>query len=105
MECGLETSLYVPWENIQLLIGKIDHYYIDIKTLRKEIYKEYTGGELHFVVENLKRVLAYVTDNCITVRVPVIPDYTEMKDVQMTKEQLIKMGVKEIDIFEYQTWI
>ena len=58
----------------------------------------------HLVVENLKRVLACVTDNCITVRVPIIPNYTEMEEVQMAEEQLIKMGVREIDIFEYRTW-
>ena len=61
----IETSLYAPWEDVALLIEDIDYWFVDIKDINKDIYKQYTGQDNDIVIENLKKLVQH----CINKRI------------------------------------
>lgn len=99
----IETSLYAPWENIALLINDIDYWYVDIKDINKNIYKNYTGLDNEIVIENLKKLVEEIPEEMICVRVPLIPGFNTSKSQQEEVDYIrnhIAPNV-EIDVFEY----
>ena len=96
-----ETSLNVPFENVETLDTVLDGYIVDIKDLNPEIYKAYTGKDNALAISNLQRLLKHGDPNRIMVRVPHIPDFNMDDDVERSKERLEKMGVMSIDEFQY----
>lgn len=98
----VETSLNVPWKNIEPLIPYIDQWIIDIKDINPEIYKKYTGCDNVLVLENLDRMVHCVENDKILVRVPLIYQFNTKEDVARTKEYLEEKYEVEVDVFEYQ---
>ena len=98
-----ETSLSVPWENVEQAAGCIDHFYVDCKDTDPAIYRRYTGQDNSLMLENLKRLLALVGPERITVRVPVIPDFNTEENQQRSRATLEEMGIRNFDLFTYRT--
>ena len=96
-----ETSLNVPFENVQALDAVLDGYIIDIKDLNPEIYKAYTGKDSAIVLANLEWLLKCGDPNRILVRVPHIPEFNTDADVAHSLERLKSMGVVNFDEFQY----
>lgn len=96
-----ETSLQVPFANIQAIDPILDGYIIDIKDLNPEIYVAYTGKDNSLLMSNLNWILQQGNPDRIMVRVPHIPDFNTDDDVARSKEQLATMGIKNIDEFQY----
>jgi len=96
-----ETSLHVPFENVETLDAVLDGYIVDIKDMNPDIYKAYTGKDNALMISNLKWLLKTGDPNRIMVRVPHIPEFNTDEDVKRSKDQLISMGVKNIDEFQY----
>ena len=97
----VETSLNVPFENVQTIDPILDGYIVDIKDMNPEIYQGYTGKENTVVLANLEWLLKHGDPNRIKVRVPHIPEFNTDEDVAKSKEHLTAMGVKNIDEFNY----
>ena len=95
----LETSLHVPWENIEMLIPVVDHWIVDIKDLNPDIDKAYTGidGDIHGNILMLKSECR----SHITVKVPHIPGYNDHFDVELSIEFLQAAGFEDIKEFTY----
>ncbi len=49
----IETSLNVPWEQVDPLIDDLDEWIIDIKDVNPLLYEKYTGKDNAFVLTNL----------------------------------------------------
>ena len=98
-----ETSLSVPWENVEQAAGCIDHFYVDCKDTDPAIYRRYTGQDNSLMLENLKRLLVLVGPERITVRVPVIPDFNTEENQQRSRVKLETMGIRNFDLFTYRT--
>ena len=98
-----ETSLSVPWENVEQAAGCIDHFYVDCKDTDPAIYRRYTGQDNSLMLENLKRLLALVGPERITVRVPLIPDFNTEENQQRSQDTLEEMGICNFDLFTYRT--
>ena len=96
-----ETSLNVPFENVQTIDPILDGYIVDIKDMNPEIYQTYTGKDNSIVLTNLEWLLKNGAPNRIMVRVPHIPEFNTDEDVAKSKEHLTAMGVKNIDEFNY----
>jgi len=96
-----ETSLQVPFANIQAIDPILDGYIIDIKDLNPEIYVAYTGKDNSLLMNNLNWILQQGNPDRIMVRVPHIPDFNTDEDVARSKEQLVAMGIRNIDEFQY----
>lgn len=68
-----ETSLHVPWENIEKCLGLVDVFLADLKHTDPEKFTFFTGGNAGLVMENFRKL-----DNSgaeFVVRVPVVPDF------------------------------
>ena len=98
-----ETSLSVPWENVEQAAACIDHFYVDCKDTDPAIYRRYTGQDNALMLENLKRLLALVGPERITVRVPLIPDFNREENQQRSRATLEAMGIRNFDLFTYRT--
>ena len=96
-----ETSLNVPFENVQTIDPILDGYIIDIKDMNPEIYQAYTGKDNSVVLTNLEWLLKSGDSNRIMVRVPHIPEFNTDEDVAKSIKCLKAMGVKNIDEFNY----
>lgn len=99
----IETSIYAPWEDVALLIEDMDYWYVDIKDINKDIYKQYTGQDNDIVIENLKKLVKQVPVEKICVRVPLIPGFNTTGSQQEEIEYIcndIAPGVA-IDAFSY----
>lgn len=96
-----ETSLNVPFENVQALDSILDGYIVDIKDLNPDIYKAYTGKENTLTMSNLEWILQQGDTDRVMVRVPHIPDFNTDEDVRRSMECLKSLGVKTIDEFTY----
>lgn len=101
MTIYVETSLHVPWDNLEESVKAIDGYYVDIKTVDPELYKNYTSKELSLSFNNLKRLLSIIGPEKIIVRIPEIRGMVD-KTIQIEeKNQLKELGVTRFDLFKY----
>lgn len=102
MNICVETSLHVPWNNIDKITDAVDVFYVDIKSLNPKIYREYTGDELELSYLNLKKLLEVKQADSIIVRIPLISGFVDKKQQIETKNLLYKMGIRHFDLFEYR---
>ena len=98
----VETSLAVPFENIQKVANKIGHFVVDIKSMDETIYQAYTGGDLSLAKENLIFLIKLVGHDRITVRVPMIPNYADENSQDSTVKAIQELGISNIDRFTYR---
>lgn len=96
-----ETSLAVSWEKVQTAAKCIDHFYVDCKDTDPAIYRRYTGQDNALMLENLKKLLALVGPDRITVRIPLIPDFNTEENQLRSRAMLEEMGITQFDLFTY----
>lgn len=97
----VETSLNVPFENVQNIDPILDGYIVDIKDMNPEIYQAYTCKDNSIVLTNLEWLLKHGDPNRIIVRLPHIPEFNTDEDVAKSIERLTAMGVVDVDEFQY----
>lgn len=96
-----ETSLAVPWEQVERAARCIDFFLVDVKDTDPEIYRHYTGKDNGQVLENLRRLATLLPPERIKVRLPLIPDFNTEADRLRSKERLEAMGIRQFDLFTY----
>jgi pyruvate formate lyase activating enzyme len=100
---SIETSLHVPWEKVERCISLTGSFLADLKHTDPEKFKNYTGGEVTLVLNNLVK-LSDLHDNII-IRVPVVPEFNhtidEMKGIIDFTISLKK--IREIHFLPYHT--
>lgn len=83
IDVAIETSLYVPWQNIERCLGKTGTFLLDLKHTDPDKFKKFTGGSSDLVLANIKKLVA--RNENIIIRVPVIPGFNhtfkEMKEI------------------------
>lgn len=99
----LETSLYVPLENLQAVLPHVNALIMDIKDLHPDIYQRYTGQPTTPLLKNLQYLATHFPIERIMVRVPLIPDYNTDDDRAWSVEQLQAYGFERFDKFTYRT--
>ena len=97
----VEASLNVPRKNLELCMDVFSHFYVDIKSMNPNTYTRYTGGTLNTVLDNLQHLLANRGAETVTVRVPLIPDFNDMKEQERSAAALRRLGVINLDLFPY----
>lgn len=102
MTLYVETSLHVPWGNIEEIVDSVDRFYVDIKSMNPEVYHEYTGGDLNITKKNLSMLIQVKGADAVVVRVPEISGFVDQKKQQDSKNLLMKMGVRRFDLFKYK---
>lgn len=97
-----ETSLAVPWENVQVAAECIDMFYVDCKDTNPDIYRRYTGKENGLVLDNLKKLLKMVGPERMIVRLPLIPGYNSEEGRHISRKRLADIGVTQFNLFTYK---
>ena len=96
-----ESSLNVPFANLETLDPVLDGYIIDIKDMNPDVYKAYTGKDNAIVVQNLQWILERKGADKIKVRIPHIKDFNTDDNVKKSIETIREMGFADLDEFEY----
>ena len=99
----VETSLNVEQGALETVAPFIDHYYIDVKDMNPDIYRQYTSIDNNRVLENLRWLSEHVNPEKLTIRLPHIPNYNTQADIAKSQELLEAMGFNDFDRFEYIT--
>ena len=97
----IETSLNVPFVNIERLLPYIDEYVIDIKDMNPQVYEEYTGKDNQLVISNLKKMVEIGLASRMICRIPLIPGFNNINDQSESERELRNMGFTRIDKFNY----
>ena len=97
----VETSLNVPIERLKEVITVVDSYIIDIKTMNRQVYQDYTGLDNEYVLTNLQYLCDLKLQDKCKIRIPTIPNFTTNEEVDRSVEIIKIMGFKHLDIFEY----
>lgn len=96
----VDTCGYVQYEEFQKVNPSIDVYYYDIKHVKDQKMKQYTGVNAALILNNLENLLKDHKD--VIVRIPVIPGFnSEIDDVKEIIGLLKKTGIKEIHLLPY----
>ncbi|WP_010166704.1 (2S)-3-sulfopropanediol dehydratase activating enzyme [Candidatus Epulonipiscium viviparus] len=74
----VETSMYVTWENVAAVLPYADMVIADIKHMKADVHKKFTGVSNKLILENLKKLSQ--TGKEIILRIPVIPNVNEDAD-------------------------
>lgn len=99
----VETSLNVERCHLKAVAPYIYHYYIDVKDMNHDIYRPYTKRSNRRVINNLRWLATHIDPDKVTIRLPHIPDYNTLQDIERSQQQLEEMGFKDFDRFEYIT--
>ena len=98
----VETSLNVDRKHLEAVAPYIDHYFIDVKDMNSQIYRNYTSVDNRQVIDNLQWLAAHEDTQKITIRLPLIPDYNTEADIAKSREQLEALGFTNVDCFSYK---
>ena len=100
---AVETSLQVPRETVERMLGVVDGFIVDVKDMNPEIYRRYTGRDNRQTVENLRLLAERGRAGDVLARVPLIPGYNTEADRRESIRQLEGMGFGRFDEFTYIT--
>ena len=97
---AVETCLFVPTGNLEMLIPYIDFFYVDMKIMDAAKCKEKIKGDLGLYKKNLDILCA---QKKITVRLPVIGGYTDdaenrklvIEEIKQRENSIIKIEMLE----------
>ncbi|MFW6040431.1 MAG: glycyl-radical enzyme activating protein [Thermoplasmatota archaeon] len=101
IKCALDTSGFIPTDEMERLIDNIDLFLYDIKLLDDQKHKKYTGVSNRLVLDNLKTISEAGKE--IIIRYPVIPG---INDSEEDIDRLISLvsslkNLKELDLLPY----
>lgn len=97
----LDTAGCVDYKHFRQVLPCIERVYLDLKAASAADMREYTGGNLPLVLDNLGRLLA--DGIAVTIRIPVIPGYSDSpgyaaKLAQLLVNLISKSGSTQTDV-------
>ena len=97
---AVEMSLNVPKEDVERLLGSVDRWFVDIKSLEATRYLDYTGKSIAPVISNLTFLLERGEASKVLVRVPWIRGINDQEDVRREANAIKEWGF-ETEVFDY----
>ena len=98
---SLETSLNVATRHLKEVIPYVNHYYIDVKDMNPNTYRQYTGKDNSRVLTNLNLLASDIPQEKITIRLPLIPNYNSSAAREASLKTLQSLGFTTFDLFNY----
>ena len=98
----VDTSLFVPWENIFTVIKYIDLFLVDLKLMDSDLHERYTGVPNELILDNLRKLSEL--DVPVIIRIPVIPELTTTEEnITQTISFLKSLNgkIKEVDLLPF----
>lgn len=98
---NMETTLHAESKKIKEYIGLVDTFLVDLKSLDKEKFKEFTNGDIELVLNNFEMIAE--SDAEVVVRIPVIPgfNHSEHTICEMIDYVALHKKIKEIHFLPY----
>lgn len=97
----VETSLHVPRQKLEQVLGVVDEYIVDIKDMDEGIYTAYTGQPQPPLKENLQLLAASVSPEQVHIRIPRIPSYNTEENIRASVAWLQELGFTRLEVFAY----
>ena len=97
----IETSLNVPWRNVEMITEDIDEWIIDVKDMDDFIYRKYTGVNIDHLRNNLNRLRKSVDKSKLHIRIPRIPKFNNEKNVIKSADWIKEVLDVEPEVFDY----
>ncbi len=102
---AMESMGYAKFEVIEKILPYLDTYLMDIKHMRPDKHKEFTGKENTLMLENARKIAESRMCELI-IRVPVIPGFNdtkqEIQEIAAYAETLA--GVSQIHLLPYHRY-
>ncbi|WP_039056435.1 glycyl-radical enzyme activating protein [Enterobacter sp. Bisph1] len=100
---AVETCLHVPWRYIEPSLPWVDLFLADLKHVDEQAFRQWTGGSVKRVLDNLQRLAQ--AGKKITVRVPLIPGFNADKASieAITRFAADVLKVNDIHFLPYHT--
>ncbi|MDD4356288.1 MAG: pyruvate formate lyase family protein [Smithellaceae bacterium] len=98
---AVETSLHVPWENIEKLAPCIDLFLVDLKVVGDDIlHKKYTGQDSKIIRDNIGKLIAL--NARIKFRMLMVPGYNDGESRVTAAADLLKSVCHDsIELLKY----
>lgn len=99
ISCAVETSLFVPEDEINFALEMIDIFYVDIKIVNKEKCHNIIGGNIDIFKKNLKKLNEHRSGELVY-RIPIVPGYTDDEEnIVGVTEIVTKYPPDKVQIF------
>lgn len=98
---ALDTSGYVPFEDLERVSDRVDLFLYDLKIMDDEKHRKYTGVSNRIILDNLQR-LSDKNKN-ISVRIPLVSGVNDdLRSIRMFAEHLRTLkNVRDISLLAY----
>ena len=75
---GMETSCFAPWKLIQPLIGPVDLFLVDIKSMDARKHEDVVGFPLAPILKNIAALI--MSEANVRVHLPIVPGFNNSTD-------------------------
>ncbi len=98
---AVETTLHVPWDNIENIVQYIDLFLVDFKTIGdSKQHKELTGVDDKLIRENVEKLVG--TNANIRFRMVLVPNLNNSKqNIDNACDYIKKLGYDSIELLKY----
>ncbi len=99
----LDTSGYVPFEDLERVSDRVDLFLYDLKIMDDEKHKKYTRVSNKIILENLQKLSD--KEKAINIRIPLVSGVNDdNQSIQMFAEHLRDLkNIKNISLLAYHT--
>lgn len=95
---AVESSLFVPFENLQKSLEYFDFYYVDVKILQESECRKILGGNTAIYAKNAEELYRIKKD--MIFRIPCCEKYTLTEDNKnLIKKMLLKYADIPVELF------
>jgi pyruvate formate lyase activating enzyme len=100
---AIESSFYVSFKNIEMVLPWLDVLYVDIKHMDNSIHKQMVGFENFLILENIKKVDQSPYPLRLNIRVPIIPGINDSdQNLSLTAKYCKTLNkIKELELLPY----
>jgi pyruvate formate-lyase/glycerol dehydratase family glycyl radical enzyme len=98
---AVETSLHVPWENVDKMSPYVDLFLVDLKVVGdEELHKKLTKQDSHLIHSNIKKLIGLNTK--IKFRMVMVPGYNDAENqIKAAAKFLKSINHKTIELLKY----
>ncbi|MGB5218851.1 MAG: pyruvate formate lyase family protein [Smithella sp.] len=98
---AVETSMHVPWDNVERIAPYVDLFLVDLKVVGdEELHKKLTKQDSHLIHSNIKKLIA--SNAKIRFRMVMVPGYNDAeKQIKATADFLKSINYKSIELLKY----
>jgi pyruvate formate lyase activating enzyme len=95
---AIETSLFAPWESVEMVLPYVDLIMFDIKHIESSVHKRVTGVSNELILENARKLL-FEAKVPLIVRTPIVPTVNDSGEVVVKIAEFIR-GSSNLEYYE-----